>query len=660
MKGSGATWRTTRHRERYRWPVVGLLSMTVCLVTETATAKPPPVEAYAALPEVSLLQISPSGKRVAFRQTSGDQDVVAIVDLDRQAPITSIGIESVKPRQLRFVDEDTLLLVASDTLTRWAYRHKYEFGTAWLLDLETGRLDKLLSRSNGFRRLHVDLGSVIGKSGDGRTIYMPARVGGASGEPRMSLLELTPGQKRLRVVGHGKIYTTDWFVDHSGRPLVREDFDNRFNRYAIWAIQDTGDRLLYEEETDRPTLSIAGVTADYSALVVDGYNPDIDARSFYRLDIADGTASGPILGTRPGGVRQAIRDMNRVVYGVETHGFYPRYEFFDASLTTRLDNIQAAFPNSVVHLVSWSDDFERLVVHVSGDWTAGAFFLFSGSSSKPRMLARQRPAISREHVAETIVDKYTADDGLEIPALLTVRRELADKGRLPLIVLPHGGPEYYDTAAFDWIAQYFASRDYAVLQPQFRGSSGFGSAFRDAGHGEWGLGMQTDLDAGVRYLIDKGIADPERVCIVGASYGGYAALAAGAFTPDLYTCHVSINGVSDIRHMLDRARRGVGKYHWIVRYWAEWYGAGMDDKPELDKRSPVNHASEFSGSVLLVHGKDDTVVPFIQSARMHKALEKAGKNVELVQLDGEDHWLSRAETRLKLLQAVAAFVDQQL
>ena len=196
-----------------------------------------------------------------------------------------------------------------------------------------------------------------------------------------------------------------------------------------------------------------------------------------------------------------------------------------------------------------------------------------------------------------------------------------------------------------------------VLQPNFRGSTGFGGEFFEAGHGEWGAKMQDDITDGVEALVSMGSVDPQRVCIVGASYGGYAALAGGAFTSELYRCVAAIAPVSDVELMLAETRRDYGRHHWVIDYWKDLAGA---DKQKLRAISPVNHSDAFKAPVLLIHGKDDTVVPIRQSVVMAKALRKAGKDVELIRIKGADHWLSRAETRLATLDALDKFVARHL
>src|SRR5436190_6542198 len=197
-----------------------------------------------------------------------------------------------------------------------------------------------------------------------------------------------------------------------------------------------------------------------------------------------------------------------------------------------------------------------------------------------------------------------------------------------------------------------ASRGYAVLQVNFRGSEGLGMSLLEAGYGQWGRKMQTDLSDGVRYLTKEGIVDPKRVCIVGASYGGYAALAGAAFDPGVYRCAASVAGPSDLRRMVIRSGDAAR------RYWTRFMGAEDIRDPHLAEVSPAAHVDQIKIPILLVHGRDDTVVPLEQSRFMAEALEHAGKPVEFVVQPGADHWLSRGDTRLQTLEAVVSFLEK--
>jgi dipeptidyl aminopeptidase/acylaminoacyl peptidase len=217
-------------------------------------------------------------------------------------------------------------------------------------------------------------------------------------------------------------------------------------------------------------------------------------------------------------------------------------------------------------------------------------------------------------------------------------------------VLPHGGPAVLDTQDFDWWAQALAAQGYAVLQPNYRGST-VSVAHRAAGFGEWGRKMQTDLSDGVRYLGEQGTIDPKRVCIVGASYGGYAALAGISLEPGVYRCAVAVAGIADLKRFLVRRGDSVTQ-----RYWNRFMGVSGPGDPILKAISPIEHVSAIAGPVLLIHGRDDTVVPYEQSDAMADALKHAGKSFEFVTLKHEDHWLSRSATRLQMLEATVAFL----
>jgi dipeptidyl aminopeptidase/acylaminoacyl peptidase len=193
-----------------------------------------------------------------------------------------------------------------------------------------------------------------------------------------------------------------------------------------------------------------------------------------------------------------------------------------------------------------------------------------------------------------------------------------------------------------------------VLQPQFRGSWGFGADLFRAGHKQWGRGMQDDISAGVRDLIEKGVVDPKRVCIVGASYGGYAALAGASFTPDLYACAVSVNGIADIPQMAGFIRERSGDDSDSYRYWKDLIG----DPSEKDviAFSPSRSIDAIRAPILLIHGTSDTVVPPSQSRNFAQLLKQHGKDYKLIELQGEDHWLSTSQSRQTLLDALEAFL----
>ena len=252
---------------------------------------------------------------------------------------------------------------------------------------------------------------------------------------------------------------------------------------------------------------------------------------------------------------------------------------------------------------------------------------------------------------------YRARDGLEIPAYLSLPAGTGAKpaAPLPAIVMPHGGPGARDFSSFDPLVQLFTSRGYAVLQMNYRGSAGYGSAFQGAGHHQWGQAMQDDVTDGTRWLAAEGFADPRRTCIVGWSYGGYAALMGAVKEPELYACVVSIAGVSDLPDLIASKRNYING-----RIGTAAIGDLWTDRKSLEANSPVNGADRIRAPVLLAHGTKDRVVQIKQSTDMAKALKRAGKSFQYVELEDADHSVLRGPERLKLFRAVDEFVTQVL
>ena len=297
-------------------------------------------------------------------------------------------------------------------------------------------------------------------------------------------------------------------------------------------------------------------------------------------------------------------------------------------------------------------DFQRQIVKTEGPGDPGTW-RYVDTNARTAIPLGTSYQVPRAQVGPVRVVKYRALVGMELAGVLTLPPGKEAKA-LPVIMLPHGGPAARDYPRFDWWAQAFAVQGYAVFQPNFRGSTGYGAAFEQAGHGEWGRKMQTDISDGLAELARQGIVDPQRACIMGASYGGYAALAGVTLQQGLYRCAVSVAGIGDIGTMYATDVRESGNTATMVNSLNSILGKYRN----FDNISPINFASRADAPVLLIHGKDDTVVNYSQSKDMEKALRKAGKVVELVTLNGEDHWLSKSATRLEMLQHASEFIHK--
>ena len=330
---------------------------------------------------------------------------------------------------------------------------------------------------------------------------------------------------------------------------------------------------------------------------------------------------------------------------------------FEPSAAARVRGTLKAFPNESVDLASWSQDFAKIIVFTSGSGDSGTYWLVDIPTGDAKPLGYSYPSVEADDVGTIQVVDWKPADGLELHGVLSLPAGRPGKA-LPLVVMPHGGPEARDYPVFDWWAQAFASRGYAVFQPNFRGSAGYGSAFRNAGFGQWGRKMQSDISDGVAELARRGVIDPKRACIVGGSYGGYAALAGVTLQNGLYRCAVSVAGVSDPAGMISESQFQSGDDNISERYWKTFMGVNYRYAAEMEPFSPLKQAARADAPILLIHGADDTVVPIEQSRGMAKALRAAGKPVELLEMATADHWLLLEDTRGAMVTRSVAFVEK--
>jgi dipeptidyl aminopeptidase/acylaminoacyl peptidase len=624
--------------------------LTLWLVP-VATAQLPPAAAFAALPAVQSPAISPDGQRIAYIARTGGGTFVYAVQLANNQADAIVGVDPSRARAVVWANNDTLILLASETETVHFAARMVEslapFGIDLAGDLRVRQLAGSRAIGGGFfvrgRRL-------VGY--DRATGRVLAPVGGV-------LYSVNAKNGDLDKVDDTAGFTRDWVVDESAVPRYRLDYRDRMDYLQI--LRRTGNGLwetFVEQTLDLPEIDLHGLDAA-GELVVGGRPRDVGRYGLYTVS-PEGTRGRPVYVHDTLEVSDVYVDpyTNRVV-GAEAEGERPVW--FDDELARQQASLEATFPDESPTILDWSQDRSRFIVQTERNDRAPLFYLFDAQERTANALASTYPALERTTLPARLPYSYTARDGVEIPGYLT--RPLGAEGAVALVVLPHRGPMGRDVDGFDWLAHFVASRGYAVLQPNYRGSDGFGRAWEEAGYGGWGAGvMQHDLTDGVAALVAAGVADPQRVCIVGASYGGYAALAGAAFTPQLYRCAVSINGVADLRdmHALYTSRRDFRSA--AVTYWERSVGVEGERsaRGQLEAVSPARQVESVQAAVLLIHGRDDSVVPIGQSRNMERALRAAGKSVRFVELEGQDHWLSDAPTRLQTLAALEQFLAEQL
>lgn len=626
----------------------------------------PPIEAFGEAPDIRSMQLSPDGTKLGFLARRGDVEQVMIYDIatKKQEPVATVG--EFKARSVDFANDDYLILTASKTTRSMEYlTDKFEDTTSFAINLKTRKSVQLLTKTPILWPVQSGLHGISGYDPGGKHVFMGAYTtdGRLSGNPPRDLLRVSLDTGVGLATGgrSGSYFTKDWVVNDRGVVVAREDYDEKTGEYEIRAYDGDRVRTIYKSTSFEDTLGVQGISQDGKSLVVSKRDGS-EFFSLFEMSLADGKLSAPLLKRADADVEDILYNKGRIVVGVAYSGVFPEYEIFDAAVEADMKGIQAKLPTSAVALDSWSRDWSRLLVHISGGGLSERYALFDRKARTLDLIAVTRPAIGEKDVGEVVTIEYKAADGLKIPALITWPTNVAeaDRKNLPMIVMPHGGPEAYDSVGFDWLAQYFANEGYVVLQPNFRGSGGFGESFAAAGYGEWGRKMQSDITDGTRALVKMGWADGARICILGGSYGGYAALAGGAMTPDLYKCVISIAGVSDLPEMLVQSRRDRGAQSSAFRYWTKLIGDVDKERPAIEAISPVNMAASFKAPVLLIHGTDDLVVLNKQSDRMEAALKKAGKDVTYLKLRGDDHNLSNSNNRRDALEAMGAFVTKHI
>ena len=597
--------------------------------------------------------MSPGGQVFAAVIRNDSGAVITVFDAATAKPLDSLGLGNDKFRSMMWVDEDRLVIIRSITASiRGVMAPKGEQFVALEYNYKTRRGRPLLMGTD--KALNTVVGDVVRvRDGDGPARLVLDGVNFPQDVGVLSLFEQGP-TGTAKVIAQGKRDTVDWIVGPDGTVLGETRYFRIDGGWQVLVGRGVGQLKVVKEGSNMTSAPyFRGVSSDSASVYVSV--PDGDDIRLLRIETASGQISEV---PSDQGLHFIHEDGTKAVAGLlRSVGDDLSYEWSDPKDQALWASVQKAFGKARVWLVSASASRSRLILLVEGKEQGYSYFLLDRTTSRASFLSDAYRDIGPEGISERRYIRYKAGDGREIPAYLTLPTGRAAKS-LPLVVLPHGGPASRDDIGFDWWSQAYASLGYAVLQPQFRGSYGFGQEHTSAGDGQVGRRMQTDLSDGVADLAKSGIVDPARVSIAGASYGGYAALAGVSLQSGIYRCAVSVAGVSDWAQALREEALDAGGRTRVrsVRYWKGLLEVADDKDPKLREISPAFQAAKVSVPVLLIHGVDDTVVKIAQSMRMAEALKKAGKPVEMITLKGEDHWLSNGETRLQMLTESARFL----
>ena len=616
-----------------------------------ATAKPVeqlPTATFARLPFIENAELSPDGRYLAGLFAIQGEQSIGIVPIDRAVgKPTFIGVPDLTEIDwLRWVGDDNIVVGLRALLP--VETDNWYISRLISVNRTTGKVTRLLWDLHG-----QDASNIVWIPSDGSTEILVAGQNSIyEGEdfwPAVYRVDVATGRKKTEVAARSSVL--DWGADHLGR--VRYGIGYRDNTTRSTLLYRGDGKSVFRSidsaslrDEERLSIPFVFVPGTDNGLV---YAETSDGRTVIaENDLSTGRQVRIAHEIEGADIEGAIRSPD----GSRLIGFYTSddtrpIQWIDPAMARHQATLDATSPASKVRIESYSRDLSKLLVRISTPDNPGLFYFYDADSDNLSKLASVNEAIGGKRLSRSKLVQYKARDGLEIEGVLTMPRGRATKN-LPFIVMPHGGPWGHDTLAYDYWAQLLAERGYAVLQPNFRGSTGYGDAFLKAGQGQLGFAMQDDVTDGVRWAVAEGLADPKRVCIVGASYGGYAAMWGIVKDPAQYRCAVSINGVSNLR-------REVNDFGGSVRsrlYRDQW----QKMTPDFAAVSPINAIDRIRTPLLLIHGKKDVTVDHAQSAKMYAAMTKAGKSVEFVSIPLADHYFTREADRMTLLTAIEAFL----
>lgn len=610
-----------------------------------------PLEHFAALPMVKSPKLSPSGDKYAALVSGGGKQIFMISPIMASGPKrVALNIGDIDVTNWRWVNDDWLIATIADV--------KNVQGSDWLITRTLAiKADGSSTEVLVKRQAAQNAADILWVARDGSPeillAYQTSIYSNYPGFwPQVDHINLETGKKKTIVKPRTGV--SDWYADPLGNVRLGIGRNNqrlssklfyREDNRKLFKIVDRAKRKKGESLTI-PTLFLADPA---KALVFDDRD-GTDALYDYDLNtLTVGEKTHGIEGYDIDHIRTNAEGNMLIGYGYTDTRY--RVKWLDPALKEIQQALDKSVPNLNANIISRNRDHTRFIVFVGGPSRPGYYYIYDTDWGTMQKLGSVNQQLKNRSYAPVKTIRYKARDGLSIEAILTLPKDRKAEG-LPLVMMPHGGPFARDSERWDWQVQFLADRGYAVLQPNYRGSSGYGVAFAKKGEGQWGLAMQDDLDDGVKWAVEQGIANPDRVCMVGGSYGGYAAMRAAHRNPELYKCAVSYAGVSDLESMIRYDRR------YLNSKWSNTWV--KEQAPDLRSVSPIHYADQVQVPMLLMHGKKDRRVKVSQSRRFAKALQKAGKEVRYVEQKEGDHHFSLEADRVEFLMEIESFLAKHI
>jgi dipeptidyl aminopeptidase/acylaminoacyl peptidase len=613
-----------------------LTALAVCLPLLAANV---PVEDFFRPAALASPVISPDAKHIAFIRGEGWKSVIGVLEIGSGQIRVFEPAKRENAAWVRWASNDRLVFGIHVDFEGANSSTVYTTGGIYAVDRDGGKPRDLFASSAGLLNLLPnDPDHILVEYGDG--VY---RVNVYSGAHKLV-------QKPFA-------HVRDWDVDSDGE--VRLGF----------SVEDDRQDVFYRAKGAKDfskLRSLSLTTPEFNVIAFDDAserlwvisNEGRDTSALFHFDLKTRELAAPVLSPVGFDFIGSLRRLgggNRIVGATfttdrpEFHAFDPDEAVFQAEIDRRL-------PETFNQVTSQSQDGSACIVRAASDVRPGHYFLCYRNPFRLKQLGETSPWLKPEDLQPMKPIQFGARDGLKVHGYLTSPKGVLNK-QPPLVVFPHGGPWTRDFWGFDPMVQFLANRGYAVLQVNFRGSIGYGDSFMEAGYKQWGRQMQDDITDGVRSLIAKGQADPERVGIYGASYGGYAAMSGLCFTPELYRCGVNVCGVTDMRAFI----QGIPKRRRLLRSNMEkMVGDPKVDSGEMKARSPLHNVERIQVPVLLAYGRNDRIVDIKHGDRFARELRKQGKGVTYIAFPDEGHGFHHRDNQLKFYGELEQFLDRHL
>ena len=619
-----------------------------------AQVRPPlvPTAAFTARSGLSGMKLSPDGNRIALKAVASDgKSRLAVLDANTKKVLRNLEIPAIKELEwIRWAGNNRILVSLSQVGK--LFGEEVTFTRLFVFDLTTGGFSFVGKKDMG---IDGDTPLYVDPAGEFVLLLMQRTIVDWPSVWRFPLDGTA--EKAGQQVQAPRRYVGAWFADEQGVVRMAVEMLDSGNFKLIYR-RTAADEFRVVTVIDRVKEDKRGqwILAQIAAGSDEGHVLEEDETGHYvlrKVTFSTG-ASGAVVFARPGAdIDDVWFDENNQLVAAYWSDDRDRVEWFDPDMKALQARLDKTLKGSVVRIASRSLDRSRMLVWAGRENDPGVWYIYTPATRKLDLFFADKPQIDPAQMAVPTAITYKARDGIEIKALLTLPpgRKPAN---LPLIVLPHGGPYgVNDQLEFNTEAQFLANRGYAVLQPNYRGSSGSGDDFVKLGDGQIGRKMQDDLDDGMDWVVAQGYADPGRVCLVGASYGGYAALFGVIRNPERYRCAASFAGVTDwaaqLRYDKNYFSRESGR-KWKAKISGSQPGFSLDDV------SPVKQVSRLTRPVLLVHGERDFRVPFKQYTALKLAASAAGKPLDLLTFADEGHGLDKAENETKWLDTLEVFL----